>query len=126
MKQNKDEERKDFETVFEDTQSEIKQYVEKRLESLKLRAYEKTALTGSFIVYGLLIMLTTFFIFFLALFALGFFLGELLNSNAAGFGILIACSLLILFVFIISGKIVRRRIINLIVSLIKKIEKDEE
>lgn len=124
MKQSKD--KKDFETLFDDTQSELKQYIEKRLESLKLRAYEKTALTGSFIVYGLLIMQTALFIFFLILFTLGFFLGELLNSTAAGFGILIAISLLILFIFVLSGKVARRRIINLIITLIRKIEKDEE
>lgn len=125
MMQNR-EERKDVGTLFNDTKSELKQYVEKRVESLKLRVYEKTAITGSFITYGLFVMLMVFFVFFLCLLTLGFFLGELLNSLAAGFGILVLCSLIILVIFIVAGKTIRRKIINLIVSLIKKIEKDEE
>lgn len=127
MQKNKEiEDNKDLHTLIDDTKSEFSEYVEKRLRSFKLRAYEKTAITGSYLTYGFVIILVIYFIMFLVLLALGFLLGECLNSNAAGFGILIAFCIIGLFVFLKLGKGFRRKISNVIVSIISKIESDEE
>lgn len=119
-------ENKDFDALIDETKAELSTYVEKRLKSIKLRTYEKTAITGSYITYGLVIILMIYFILFLLLLTLGYLLGEWLNSTAAGFGVLILLSSFCLFVFIKRGKRFRRYVTNLIVSIISKIESDEE
>jgi len=120
------EENKDINALIDDTKSELSEYVEKRLKSIRLRAYETTAIAGSYITYGLVVILMAYFIFFLFLLSLGYLLGEWLNSNAAGFGILIVLSSIGLFIFLKRGKSFRRTIANLVVSIIKKVESDEE
>lgn len=127
MHKPKDEKEKtDAEILIEDTKSELFSYVEKTLSSLKLSAYEKSAILGSYITYGLIILLMFFCIFFLLLLALGYLLGEVLDSNAAGFGILILLSVFSLILFVVNGKKFRRYITNLVILLIKKIESNEE
>jgi len=119
-------ESKDFHTLIDETKSDITGYLNKRLKSLKLTAYEKTAKAGSYIAYGLIIILVAYFLMILFLLALGFLLGEAIGSISAGFGILMAFTILCLCLFIYLGKKFRRSIANVIVSIIKKIEEDEE
>ena len=127
MQNNKeDKENKEEKTLFDETKSELVEYVEKSLKNFKLKTYEKAAITSSYATYAFVIILMAYFIFFMLLLALGYLLGEWLNSNAAGFGILIALSSLCLFVFIKRGKTFRRYIANLAVTIIRKIESNEE
>jgi len=125
QKTNPDEET-DLQSLIDSIKSDLSSYIEKKLTIYKLKTYEKLSVSSSYIVYGLIISLLVFSIFFLGLFALGFLLGEYLGSNAAGFGILILFSALILAVFVFNAKRVRRYFTNLIVRIIQKIESDED
>ncbi len=126
QKTNKQTEKKDFDTLFAEVKTDLTSYLSKRLEVIKLKAYEKGSMSGSYIVFGAIVLMMSLSIFLLILLGLGFFLGELLNSLAAGFGILILATILILALFIANGKRVRRVITNFIISIIKEIEKDED
>lgn len=126
QKIDKQTEKKDFETLFSEIKTDLTSYLNKRLTIIKLKTYEKGSISGSYIVFGAIVLMMSFSIFLLILLCLGFFLGELLNSSAAGFGILVLATLIMLIIFIANGKRIRRVITNSIVSLIKDIEKDGE
>lgn len=126
QKIDKQTEKKDFETLFSEIKTDLASYLNKRLTIIKLKTYEKGSISGSYIVFGAIVLMMSFSIFLLILLCVGFFLGELLNSSAAGFGILVFATLMILIIFIANGKRIRRVITNSIVSLIKDIEKDGE
>lgn len=125
QKTNKPEDQ-DLEGLFNSTKNDLSSYIEKRIDILKLRIYEKASISSSYIVYGLIIFIFIFTIFFLGLIALGFFVGEMLGSNAAGFGILILVTLAILLCFVFSAKRIRMSITNLVIRIIQKIESDED
>ncbi|MFR9166752.1 MAG: phage holin family protein [Dysgonomonas sp.] len=124
--QNNAEEQKDLGTLVDQIKKDLSSYLNNRLERFKLKSYEKISISGSFIVYGLIIFFLLFNIFFLVLLSLGFLIGEWLNSPAAGFAILIGISLIILVICLFNGKRIRRYFTNLVVSIIRKVETDEE
>ena len=125
QKTNKPEDQ-DLEGLFNSTKNDLSSYIEKRIDILKLRIYEKASISSSYIVYGLIIFIFIFTIFFLGLIALGFFVGEMLGSNAAGFGILILVTLAILLCFVFGAKRIRMSITNFVIRIIQKIESDED
>ncbi|GAB6012018.1 hypothetical protein [Viscerimonas tarda] len=116
----------DLQSYFEQIKADLSNYILKRIELLKLQSYEKIAVSGSYIAYSLIILVLIFNIFFLFLLALGFFLGEYLHSYALGFGVLVLVSLVVLPIYALNAKRFRRFIANKVISVIRKIEKDEE
>lgn len=75
-----------------------KEYLETELELLKLRAIAKASrIAGAMVLDATKLMLFLAVIFFLSL-ALGFFLGELMHSNALGFLTTGGIFLILLFV----------------------------
>jgi len=84
--------------------TEIKDWVEIRLKLLQLHVFEKTAIVGSFLIYGLIIINLLFFAFLFAFIALGFLLGKWINSAAGGFAIVSFFYLLILVLLLIFRK----------------------
>lgn len=70
---------------FSGTFQKGKEYVDTQIKLLKLRALAKgSRIAGSLVLDVSKVILTIFIVFFCSL-ALGFFLGELLHSNALGF-----------------------------------------
>lgn len=70
---------------FSGTFQKGKEYVDTQLKLLQLRALAKgSRIAGSLVLDVSKVVLTLFIVFFCSL-ALGFFLGELLGSNALGF-----------------------------------------
>jgi len=70
---------------FADTFLKGKEYVNTQIELLKMRALARSSrILGSVVLDLAKILLVLFVLFFCSL-ALGFFLGELLDSNALGF-----------------------------------------
>ena len=117
---------KDLQAYFEQLKQDLSSYINKRIKLFRLRSYEKISITSSYIVYSLIVIILLFNIFFLFLLVLGFFLGECLNSNAAGFGVLILFTILILIIYMLNAKKIRGYITNKVVTVIKKIESDEQ
>jgi hypothetical protein len=90
------------------TLTEIKKqfadYLELRLEVIKLFTYEKTARIGSGLASALvLIFLSLFFLLFLFV-TLGFYFSSLTGSYTIGFGIITGFYLILLLVFIALRK----------------------
>lgn len=90
---------------FDSVTDRLKNYLNLKIEIIKLKAIEKlVTLISSILVY---ILIAIFGLIFLlaGFFALGFYLAELTNSNACGFGLLTAILLVIIFVlFFIKDK----------------------
>lgn len=124
--QNKNQDEKDLKEYFDQIKDDLTGYTSKRLELLKLKAYGKVSIGASFVMYSLFILILIVLILLLCLLVLGFFFSELLNSYTAGFGILVGITLLLLLIFRVAGKSIRRLFMNMVVGLIRKIEEDED
>jgi len=87
--------------------AEIKEWVEIKVKLLQLQVFEKTALAGSFLIYGIIIINLLFFAFLFAFLALGFLIGKWVGSVAGGFAIISLLYLLMLVgMFIFHQRIV--------------------
>jgi len=84
--------------------TEIKEWVEIRVKLLQLHIYEKTAVVGSFLIYGIIIINLLFFAFLFAFLALGFLMGKWVHSVAGGFAI-ISC----LYLFVLAAMLIFRK-----------------
>lgn len=85
---------------FESVTDRLKDYIHLQIEIIKLKAIEKiVSIAASILAY---IIIGIFVLIFLlaGFFALGFYLAELTNSNAAGFGLLTAILLVIVAVLL--------------------------
>lgn len=94
---------KDSEQIFNRIKKDVIAFFELKFELLKLSTYERTGKVLGVLSYGLLLLFTAFFAFLFIFLALGFFLGELLNSEALGF-ISVALLYLVVILIIISNK----------------------
>ena len=75
--------------------ADIKDWVEIRLKLLQLNVFEKTAIVGSFLIFGIIIINLLLFAFLFAFIALGFLIGKWINSVAGVFAIICFLYLLI-------------------------------
>lgn len=101
---------------------EIKEWVEIRLKLLQLQVFEKTAVVGSFLIYGIIIINLLLFALLFAFVALGFLLGKWINSVAGGFAIVSFLYLLILVLMLIFHKRIFTGLQN---SLLRELNKPE-
>ena len=91
-------------TFVSGMKSDIKELIRLRIEILRLDAFEKASVAVSFVVYGLVIVNLIFFLLLFAFIAVGFLIGERINSMAGGFGIVAAFYLICLIVMLICHK----------------------
>lgn len=124
--QNKSDSNIDLKEQIDDLKKDLSDYVEKRAELFKLTSYEKLAQSGSFIAYSLMVLFLVFNIFFLVMLGLAYYVGDHIKNVALGFGILIVISTIVLVVFTMLAKPFRRYIVNKIISILQKIERNEE
>lgn len=122
---NNSEKDKDLGSLLEDLKIELLSYIEKRFKLFKLECFEKGGIGISLLTYGLIIVIILGFILFFSLFGLAFFLGELLNSMAAGFGILALFTLFVLLIVIACGERIRTFVLNKAIIFLNKIDKNE-
>lgn len=123
--QNKQNE-KDISVLLEEIKLELLSYVNKRVRLVKLDSFEKGSKITSTLGYGLIVAFVLGAIIFLSLLALGFLLGELLNSLAAGFGILAGFSILVLFVILLCRGRLKLYFMNHTINFLNKLDKDDE
>lgn len=113
-------------TTNPNMREDLSNYIDKRLELLKLSTYEKLAQSGSYMLYGLIILLFVCTISLLSLLGLAFFIGSYFDSLALGFGVLVVITLLIMGVFILFGKQIRKSSVNMVIRTLRKIDLDED
>lgn len=117
---------KDFNILFEELKVELLDYADKKFNYFKLSAYEKISIVFALLAFAGIVAILGVGLLFFGLFGLAFFIGELLNSFAAGFGILFAFILLILIVLLVFNKPLRHFIMNKAIIIIRKVEANED
>lgn len=106
--------------------AEINDWIEIRLKLLQLNVFEKTAIVGSFLIFGIIIINLLLFAFLFAFVALGFFIGKWVNSLAGGFAIVSFLYLLILTLLLIFHKRIFIGLQNLLLNELNNPESDDE
>lgn len=97
------------EQLFDRIKKDVIAYVELKFELLKLSTYERTGKVVGVLSYGLILLFAAFFAFLFIFLALGFFLGELFNSEGLGFvSVALLYLALILVIMNNKGKIVTK------------------
>jgi amino acid transporter len=96
--------------------TEIRDWVEIRLKLLQLNVFEKTAIVGSFLIFGVIIINLLLFAFLFAFIALGVLIGNRINSIAGGFAIICLLYLVILTGLLIFRKAVFTAFQNLLLK----------
>lgn len=94
---------KDSEQIFNRVKKDVIAFFELKFELLKLSTYERTGKVLGVLSYGLILLFTAFFAFLFIFLALGFFLGELFNSEGMGF-VSVAMLYVVLIIVIITNK----------------------
>ena len=110
-----------YEEFTDDARQQIQNYINLKIELIRIDVQMATARTVSYLFSGMLIL---FFLFMVILFislVSGFYLSEQLHNYTYGFGIVGACYAILFFVVLILRKsVVERKIADTVVSLIHR------
>lgn len=102
----------------------LKEYVATRVELAKLSAIERAVVTGSAFATDVFVVVMLILTFLFGSLTLGFYLSELLDSYAGGFGILTLFYLLLALVMLFTKeKYVEKYLHNF---MVKRIFKDKK
>ncbi|NDV95551.1 hypothetical protein D0T84_11605 [Dysgonomonas sp. 521] len=123
---NNSEDEKSLNIIIEEIKLELLSYINRRIRLFKLDAFEKLSISASGLGYGLIILAIVAVILFFVLIGMAFFVGELLNSLAAGFGIMALFSLLVLLVVVLCRGKIKQSILHNTIRFIRKVEADEK
>ena len=107
---------KDSSTIFQELKKDLTSYVELKLELLKLNTYERTGKVISVLSDGLVLLFLAFFCILFLFLALGFYLGEILNSIGAGFGIVAVLYVLIILLTIKNKQKISTKVVNEVIA----------
>lgn len=111
--------------------AEIKQlitdYLEARVQLIKINAYEKIAKVTAILFSSVIIALVAFFLLFFLSISGGFYFSTLLNSSALGF-LIVFGFYLILFVFVLlyRKKLLEKYIIDKVIESLFEKEAENE
>lgn len=114
------------ENMLEQLKEDVKTLVELKVELLKLNVYDRFARIIAIVSLSLLLVLIFFSLIFYLFGALGYFLGELLNSVALGFVLVSALYLLIALLIIAFRKGFQSMIMDSVFKAIMVHEKRKE
>jgi hypothetical protein len=116
---------KSLNTLIEEIKVELLNYINRRVRLFKLDAFEKVSISASGLGYGLIVLAIVAVIMFFVLIGMAFFIGELLSSLAAGFGIMALFSLLVLLIIVLCRKKIKQSILQATIRFIRKVDTDE-
>ena len=106
---------------FQDIKSRLKQYLQQRLLLFRMQATEKISRIAATIITTLLLSVIGIFLLIFLSITAGLWFGEMLNSYAAGFGIVALFYLLVfLFVIFFLKKMLQNSFINKLIHLFHK------
>lgn len=117
---------KSLNTLVEEIKLELLSYINKRIRLFKLDAFEKLSLSASAVGYGLIVLSIIAVLMFFLLIGLAFFIGELLHSLAAGFGIMALFSLFVLLVVFLFRRKIKESILNSTINFFRGMEDNDE
>ncbi|MBD8389463.1 NfeD family protein [Dysgonomonas sp. BGC7] len=126
MSNNPDDRDKGLNTLLDEIKQELLSYINRRLRLIKLDSFEKLSISTSILGYGLIVFTIVGTILFFLFIGIAFFIGELLNSLAAGFGIMALFSLLVLLIVFMLRKGIKKSILNNTIKFLRKIDANEE
>lgn len=111
---------------FQQYRDKLESYIEDRILLLRLRSVKKVAtLIVQMVGMVFLSLLSGFIVLFLSI-MLGFFLGNLLDSYYAGFGIVTLLFILtFIFAIVFRKKLMRKVISSIIDTVLDKKEQDD-
>lgn len=116
---------KDLGQIFNELKEDISTYVEIRFNFYKLSLYEKAGKLVSSLSYILALVVLVFMATFFLFLALGFLLGEWLNSTGAGIAIVAGIYLIIIGILIMNKKGFSDKIMNNVISALDDDNDDE-
>jgi hypothetical protein len=110
MEENKE---KNLEDIF----SDAKDYIDTRVEYIRLSAVEKGAKIFADLITNAAVIISFVLAFLFASFTLALFLSDVLNSYAAGFGCVAGIYLLLsIIVYLTKDKYIERLLVNLFIK----------
>lgn len=100
------------------TYDQLTEYVDLRLQLLKIEATEHTAKVSSFLISTLILLISGFFcVLFLSIVA-GFYFSELFGNTFYGFGVIGGFYLLIFIILLLARKsLIHKPVSNIIINL---------
>lgn len=120
-------EEKKVSTLFEEMRDDISKYITSSLELGKLEVFEKLSLGSASVGYGLLVGGIALVALFFALVTAALYLGELLQSPWAGFGIVSGFSILVLLILLLLRKRFNKKVTNAVIRfLMTQDDKDDK
>lgn len=105
-------------TLFEELKEDVSKYVNDTTQLVKLQAFEKIGIGSANTAYSVLLIFFVLFALSLILITAGFYLGELLQSNWMGFGIVLVVTLLLLFILLFSKKTITTNLTNKVIKFL--------
>ncbi len=117
---------KNLGSLFSDIKREVMALVNLKLKIFRLDVYEKTSITSSVLLFGLILLLVVFFAVLFLFLALGMFLGECLGSNAAGMGLIALLYLLMFAVLLFQRKSIQAWLVDLFLTELTKNDDGDE
>lgn len=112
--------------LIDQIKTEVTDYVELRLQLMKLEATEKGSIISSFVVYILFIAFITLLITIFVLTTLAVTITMLTSSLIIGFASVTGLIILSLIVVVLKGPFIRKKLTNTIISLLRKLEKEND
>lgn len=109
-------------TLFEELKEDVSKYVNDTIQLVKLQAFEKIGIGSANTAYSVLLIFFVLFALSLILITAGFYLGELLQSNWMGFGIVLAVTLLLVFILLLSRKSITKTLTNKVIKFLMEDE----
>ena len=114
------------EKIFTQLKDDLSAFAGLKLRLLKLMAIEKAAKLLSVFSHGILLITLAFFTILFLFTALGFFLGELLDSVALGFLIVGGIYLLLTLGFVWGKQMIRMQLTNILISALQDNDDDDD
>ncbi len=111
--------------LFEEMKSDVTSYVTNTIEIVKLEAFEKLSKGAATTAFILFLVSFVFLILVLALITLGFYLGDVFDSNWKGFGVVTIGAIVIALILLLIKKPLKNSIINSVISFLLR-QEDEE
>jgi len=116
---------KDLGQIFNELKEDISTYVEIKFNFYKLSLYEKAGKLVSSLSYILALVVLIFMAIFFLFLALGFLLGEWLNSTSAGIAIVGGIYLILIGILIMNKKWFSDKIMNNVISALDDDDDDD-
>ena len=102
--------------IFRELKKDLSEYVELKLELLKLSTYERTGKVLAVLSYGVILLFLAFFAILFIFLALGFFLGDIFGSVGSGFAIVAILYVLLIGIIILNKNKISEKVLNVVIA----------